>query len=89
MAGSGTSLVRSVTADPVITLDGHAEGDRSPAYYGTLGPDSRSGIKRGMKQLSTELTGGPCSREQQRVVAAILPERQTVGVGPAAVSPSR
>ncbi|MFG2058353.1 PPOX class F420-dependent oxidoreductase [Micromonospora sp. NPDC048930] len=32
-------------------------------------------------QLSTKYTGAPYSREQQRVVAVVEPERQTVGIG--------
>ena len=32
-------------------------------------------------ELSTKYTGGPYSRDQERVVALIEPERQTVGIG--------
>ncbi len=32
-------------------------------------------------QLSAKYTGGPYSRGQERVVAVIEPERQTVGIG--------
>jgi hypothetical protein len=32
-------------------------------------------------QLATKYTGAPYSRGQERVVAVIEPERQTVGVG--------
>jgi hypothetical protein len=32
-------------------------------------------------QLATKYTGAPYPREQERVVAVIEPERQTVGIG--------
>ncbi|MCE7001789.1 hypothetical protein LWC34_02880 [Kibdelosporangium philippinense] len=32
-------------------------------------------------QLSTKYIGAPCSREEERVVVVIEPERQPVGIG--------
>lgn len=57
MASSGTSLGRSLTADLFITLDGYARGDRSPAYFGMLGPELAQWIEREMEEPQTVVMG--------------------------------
>jgi dihydrofolate reductase len=57
MAISGSSRVRSLTADLFITLDGYAKGDRSPAYFGMLGPELEQWIEREMQQPQTLVMG--------------------------------
>ena len=46
MPGSDISPMRLLTADLFVTLDGYAKGDRSPAYFGMLGPELERWIER-------------------------------------------
>jgi dihydrofolate reductase len=57
MANSGISPTRSLTADLFITLDGYAKGDRSPAYFGMLGPELKQWIEREIEQPQTVVMG--------------------------------
>jgi dihydrofolate reductase len=49
--------MRTLTADLFVTLDGYAKGDRSPAYFGMLGPDLEQWIEREMGQSQTIVMG--------------------------------
>lgn len=57
MTSSGTSPVRLLTADLFITLDSYAKGDRSPAYFGMLGPDLEQWIEREIEQPQMVVMG--------------------------------
>ncbi len=49
--------MRLLTADLFVTLDGYAKGDRSPAYFGMLGPELERWIKRELTQPQTVVMG--------------------------------
>jgi hypothetical protein len=57
MPGSDISSMRSLTAYLFVTLDGYAKGDRSPAYFGMLGPELERWIDRGVDLRSGERVG--------------------------------
>jgi dihydrofolate reductase len=50
-------MTRPLTADLFITLDGHAKGDRSPAYFGMLGPELEHWIEHEIKQPQIVVMG--------------------------------
>jgi dihydrofolate reductase len=51
------SLMRLLTADLFITLDGYAKGARSAAYFGLLGPDLNHWIERELGKPQTIVMG--------------------------------
>jgi dihydrofolate reductase len=57
MANDGTSPGRPLNADLFITLDGYAKGDRSPAYFGMLGPELEQWIEREIERPQTVVMG--------------------------------
>jgi dihydrofolate reductase len=57
MASTGSSMTRPLTADLFITLDGYAKGDRSPAYFGMLGPELERWIEREIEQPQIVVMG--------------------------------
>ena len=57
MADNVVSPMRSLTADLFITLDGYAKGDRSPAYFGMLGPELERWIEREIERPQTVVMG--------------------------------
>jgi dihydrofolate reductase len=57
MDTSDTPAARSLTADLFITLNGCAKGDRSPAYFGMLGPQLERWIAREMEQPQVVVMG--------------------------------
>jgi dihydrofolate reductase len=57
MATTGASMTRPLGADLFITLDGYAEGDRSPAYFGMLGPQLENWIEREIEQPQIVVMG--------------------------------
>ena len=57
MAIDDYSLGRSLSADLFITLDGYAKGDRSPAYFGMLGPEFERWIEREMTRPQVIVMG--------------------------------
>lgn len=54
---SSTSTRRPLTADLLVSLDGYAKGDRSPAYFGMPGPELEEWIERGMGQPQRVVMG--------------------------------
>jgi dihydrofolate reductase len=78
VAGTGTSPMRSLTADLFLTLDGYAKGARSPAYFGMLGPELEQWVEREMGQPQTVVMG--------RVTYETL-ARYDDGTGPLATMP--
>ena len=57
MSGSDISPMRLLTADLFVTLDGYAKGDRSPAYFGMLGPELERWIERELSKPQTIVMG--------------------------------
>lgn len=88
MPDRDASPMRSLTADLFVTLDGYAKGNRSPAYFGMLGPELEQWIEREMKQPQTVVMGrvtyetlaryddgtGPLARISKIVVSRTLTE---------------
>ena len=57
MSNSNLAPTRGLTADLFVTLDGYAKGDRSPAYFGMLGPELEHWIEREMEKPQTIVMG--------------------------------
>lgn len=49
--------MRELTADLLITLDGYAKGNASPAFFGMLGPDLEQWIARASAESHIEVMG--------------------------------
>lgn len=57
MSSSNPAPTRRLTADFFVTLDGYAKGDRSPAYFGMLGPELEHWIEREVEKPRTIVMG--------------------------------
>jgi PPOX class probable F420-dependent enzyme len=84
LTGPGSRKARNLRRDPRLALSiAPADNPYEPVVVRGrvvewLDGDAAWEI---IDQLSAKYTGGPYSRGQERVVAVVEPERQTVGVG--------
>lgn len=84
LTGPGSRKARNLRRDPRIALSiAPADNPFTPVVIGGRVVEwlEGDGAWEIIDQLSMKYTGAPYSREQERVVAVVEPERQRIGVG--------
>ena len=84
LTGPGSRKARNLRRDPRVALSLTPAGESFPPVIvrgrvvDWIDGDAGWAI---VDEISTKYTGGPYPRDQERIVALVEPERQTVGLG--------